>query len=83
MSLPCRAQSGRNPVAMRFRGISAKSLFLLVYGPRNSVAIWRNAVWAKSLKTQQSGRPSAGTLTKVREGGPLGGLLPIPKLERR
>jgi hypothetical protein len=81
MNLQCDPQSGRNPVAMRFPPIAAKSLISLHYGSRNSVATWRNAVTAKSLKSQHSGASQPVPLPKGREGGPLGGLL-LPFLFR-
>lgn len=70
MNLPCKAQSGRNLVAMRFPPIAAKSLISLHYGSRNPVATWRNTAAAKSLKSQQSGASQPVPLPKGREGGP-------------
>jgi hypothetical protein len=70
MNLQCDPQSGRNPVAMRFPPIAAKSLISLHYGSRNPVATWRNPVAAKSLKSQQSGFRQSVPPTYVGEGRP-------------
>jgi hypothetical protein len=65
-----RSQLGRTRIA-------AKLLKTQQLSVRSEVAAKRSLVSHKSLKTQQLGRSAVCPLPKGREGGPLGGLLPL------